>query len=72
VKKRLSFKEQHEYEQLEKDIAQLEQRKATLMEQLHADSTTHEDLMKWSQELEQIQATLDKKSDRWLELSEYA
>ncbi len=70
AKKKLSFKEKKEFEDLEQAIDQLEKNKAEIIEKLNAGSSQHEDLLKWSQELEQIQSSLDQKSDRWLELSE--
>jgi ABC transport system ATP-binding/permease protein len=71
-KKKLSFKEQKEFEQLEKDIEQLEQRKSELVRQMHSGTASHEDLMKWSKELEQVESMMDEKTNRWLELSEHA
>lgn len=71
VKKKLSFKEQREFEALGQEIEILESRKATLLGQLNTGSADHEDLVKWANELETVQHELDEKSDRWLELSEY-
>lgn len=70
AKKKLSFKEKQEFRDLEQAIDQLEKKKAEIIEKMNAGSSQHEDLLKWSQELEQIQSSLDQKSDRWLELSE--
>jgi ATP-binding cassette subfamily F protein uup len=70
VKKKLSFKEKAEFEQLEKDIAKLEKEKATLTEQLSSGGGSSDDMMKWSERIGLVIAELDEKSLRWLELSE--
>lgn len=69
-KKKLSFKEKLEYEQLEKEIANLEAEKLKITALLNAGSDNHEDIMKWSEQIGTIIAKLDDKSFRWLELSE--
>ena len=68
VKKKLSFKEKAEFEQLEKDIAKLEKEKATLSEQLSSGGNA-DDITKWSERIGLVIAELDEKSMRWLELS---
>ncbi|MCU0446849.1 MAG: ABC-F family ATP-binding cassette domain-containing protein [Microscillaceae bacterium] len=70
TKKKLSFKEQKEYETLETEIANLENRKMLITNELSGD-LHHEDLLKKSQELEQIIQQIDEKTMRWLELAEY-
>jgi ATP-binding cassette subfamily F protein uup len=70
-KKKLSFKEKQEYERLEAEIDGLETRKKELVGKLNAGSAKHEELTGWAREIEQIEADIDKKSDRWLELGEY-
>lgn len=69
-KKKLSFKEKFEFEQLEKDIATLEAEKMKTTELLNAGSDKHEDIIEWSSKIEKIISELDEKSLRWLELSE--
>ena len=69
-KKRLSFKEQREYETLEKEIAELEQRKAEVLGQLNLGGH-HEQLTTLARELEDLDKRISEKSDRWLELAEY-
>lgn len=69
AKKKLSFKEKAEFDQLEKDIAKLEKEKATLTEQLSSGGNA-EDIVKWSERIGFVIAELDEKSLRWLELSE--
>ncbi|MGZ4048032.1 MAG: ABC-F family ATP-binding cassette domain-containing protein, partial [Bacteroidia bacterium] len=70
TKKKLSYKEKLEFEQLEKDIAKLEEEKAKITDLLNAGSNNHEDAVKWSSEIGAIISKLDEKSLRWLELSE--
>jgi ATP-binding cassette subfamily F protein uup len=69
-KKRLSFKEQREYETLETEIDALEQRKAEVVELLNGGGH-HEQLTAWANEIEQIDEQISIKSDRWLQLAEY-
>ncbi len=70
-KKRLSFKEQREYESLEADIAALEQRKTDVVTLLNGGGH-HEQLTAWANEIEAIDAQVAQKSDRWLALAELA
>lgn len=70
-KTRLGYMEKREFEQLTKDIEQLEARQAELSKLLVGGETDYEKIMAWSQELEDIQSALDEKEMRWLELSEY-
>lgn len=68
-RKKLSFKEQREFEQLEKDIPKLEKEKAKLIDKMNIE-TDHEKLMDISNKIEIITQELDEKELRWLELSE--
>ena len=69
VKKKLSFKEQKEYDDLGKAIEQLEAKKEALTEQLNGGGS-YEDLAKWAKEIEKLTDELDEKELRWLEISE--
>lgn len=69
-KRKLSYKEQHEYDNIEKEIELLEKNISEKTELLNK-STEHETLSEISKEIENLQQLLDKKSDRWIELSEY-
>ncbi|GGH53870.1 ABC transporter ATP-binding protein [Dyadobacter endophyticus] len=71
AKRKLSYKEQKEMEQLEADIAKLEQTKAKLVESLN-NGGSHEELAKWSKQIEEINESQADKELRWLELSENA
>jgi ATP-binding cassette subfamily F protein uup len=69
-KKKLNYKEKLEFEQLEKDIAKLEEEKLKITNLLNTGSDNHEDAVKWSAEIGKIISELDEKSFRWMELSE--
>ena len=71
AKRKLSYKEQKEMEQLEADIAKLEVTKTQLVENLNKGGS-HEDLAKWSKQIEEINDSQAEKEMRWLELSENA
>ena len=70
VKRKLSYKEQQELEQLNNEIPALEQQKAALINKLNAGSDNHEELLEWGKNIEQLTTLLDEKGMRWLELSE--
>lgn len=72
AKRKLSFKEKKEFEELEAEIAQLETQKGGLIAQLNSGSGSHENLTAWANQIEQITALLEEKEMRWLELSEWA
>ncbi|HPF51419.1 MAG TPA: ABC-F family ATP-binding cassette domain-containing protein [Draconibacterium sp.] len=69
-KKKLSFNEKREFEQLGKEIPKLEQQIETLENLLNSGELPHEELYAKSLELEKIKTLLDEKEFRWLELSE--
>ena len=70
TKRRLTFKEKREYEQLEKDIEALEQEKKTIEEALSSGTLSVEDITTMSIRLPKLNNELDEKSMRWLELAE--
>jgi ATP-binding cassette subfamily F protein uup len=69
IKKKLSFKEQKEYDDLGKAIEHLEAKKEALTEQLNGGGS-YEDLANWAKEIEKLTNELDEKELRWLEISE--
>ena len=69
-RRRLSYKEKREMEQLEKDIAALEDEKKKIEEALCGGTTEVDEITAMSKRLPQINEELDEKSMRWLELSE--
>lgn len=70
AKRKPSFKEKQEYEQLQEQIASLEKRKAELTGLMSSGVTEHTQLTAWSQELETINSDIDLKTERWLVLAE--
>ena len=69
-RRRMSFKEKREFEQLEKEIAALEQEQHQLEEALCSGTLSVEELTEKSKRLPLLKDELDEKSMRWLELSE--
>jgi len=70
LKKKLSFKEKHELDQLSSQIELLEKEKSDLEASLSSGALSAEELIKGSHRISGIIALLDQKTDRWLELSE--
>ena len=69
-KRKLSYKEQRELEQLEKDIEALEAEKAALEEALSSGTLSVEKLTEASTRIGVVIDELDEKGMRWLELSD--
>lgn len=69
-KRKLSFKEQRELEEIERDLASLGEERAALEAELSAGEADYGRLTEISQRIEQIIAFIDEKEMRWLELSE--
>ena len=69
-KRRLSFKEKRELEELEKQMPQLEEEKAQLEALLSGGATNPDDIAKASARYKEVQDLLDEAEMRWLELSE--
>ena len=69
-RRRLSYKEKREFEQLEKEIAALEEEQKTIEEELCSGALSVEELTEKSKRLPILKEELDEKSMRWLELSE--
>ena len=69
-KRKLSFKEQRELEELERDLASLAEERAQLEAELNAGTADYARLTEISSRIEEIIAITDLKELRWLELSE--
>lgn len=69
-KKKLSYKEKREFEQLEQEIAALEEEQRQLEEALCSGTLSVDELTEKSKRLPLLKDELDEKSMRWLELSE--
>ncbi len=68
---KLTFKEKFEFDQLEKEIPELEIKKKELETKLASGLTDHIELEKTTAELGKVISDLDNKGMRWLELSEF-
>lgn len=71
-KRKLTYKEQQEFKSLEKDLEKLEEEKELLTQKLSDPTLASEELMEAGEKLGKVVSELDDKTDRWLELSEYA
>lgn len=71
-KRKLSFKEKREYEELTDKIAQLEEEKQQLEEELCSGNLSVDELTEKSKRLPILKEELDKLELRWLELAELA
>ena len=71
-KKKLTYKEQKELEQIEKDLEALAAEKAALEDSLSSGNMEFEALQKASERIAKIIELTDEKEMRWLELSENA
>ena len=69
-KRKMSYKEKREFEQLERDIVALEAEQHALEEALCSGSLSVDELTEKSKRLPLLKDELDEKSMRWLELSE--
>ncbi len=71
-KKRLSYNEQREFDQLEKEMPLLEAMKAELNQKLMSGDLGHEEMREVADELGKLTDDLNVKTERWLELAERA
>ncbi|MDO5486999.1 MAG: ABC-F family ATP-binding cassette domain-containing protein [Rikenellaceae bacterium] len=69
-RRKLSYKEQRELEQLEQEIPQLEQERKSLEESLSSGALTHEELTAAAARIGELIEMIGEKEMRWLELSE--
>ena len=69
-RRRLSFKEKKELEQLETEIAALEEEKKSIETALCSGTLSVDELTEKSKRLPEVNDLLDEKTLRWLELSE--
>lgn len=70
TKRKLTYKEKIEFEQLENDIAALEAEQAEIEQSLSSGDLSVEEFTEKSKRLPVLKDELDEKSMRWLELSE--
>ena len=72
AKLKFSFKEQREYETIDQEIADLEERMGKLEEEILANATNSAKLNGLMAEKEEAEAALEAKMDRWVYLTELA
>jgi ABC transport system ATP-binding/permease protein len=70
VKKKPSFKDKREFELLEKEIAELEEKKKILIQKLSSGTLPFDELNDLSKQISAATRQLEEKELRWLELSE--
>ncbi len=71
-KRKLTYKEQQEFNALEGELEQLEEEKLKLTEILSDPAADSDALIDAGQRLSEIVSSIEEKTDRWLELSEFA
>lgn len=72
-RRKLSSKERREYENLEKEIAKLEEKKQQLEAELYqASSTSVSRVQELHQQVESLAIEIDRATERWMELAEIA
>ena len=69
-KRAASYKEKKEYKQLEEEIHQLEQEKASIEDKMNQGELDNQQMVEQSERLGKIMDLMDQKMDRYLELSE--
>jgi ATP-binding cassette subfamily F protein uup len=68
--RKLSFKEQKEWESIESYIAELERKQADLRAQIESSGSDYMELQRLAAEEQDVSAQLDQAMTRWAELSE--
>ena len=70
VKKKLSYKEQKEFESLDAEIPTLESRKSELENVMGSGTVSGDEIVKATAEYNALCSELDEKYQRWTELAE--
>ncbi|HTE30354.1 MAG TPA: ABC-F family ATP-binding cassette domain-containing protein [Chryseolinea sp.] len=71
-RRKLSFKEKQEFENLQMEIDRLEKDKEAITLLLAGGSDDHRQLLEWSEKVRKLVTLVEEKTLRWLELSELA
>lgn len=71
-RRKMTYKEKMEFEQLSKDIEQLEAEQKQIEDALCSGTLTVEQITELSRRLPEVKEALDEKGMRWLELSEFS
>jgi ATP-binding cassette subfamily F protein uup len=69
-KKKMTFKEKHEFEKLEKEMPVLEAEKVKLTDQMSNENLNYDQITTLADALTKVTQTLEEMELRWLELSE--
>ncbi|MEN9977351.1 MAG: hypothetical protein RIR36_1511, partial [Bacteroidota bacterium] len=72
AKKKMTFKEKHEFEKLEKEMPALEKEKEKLTTALSDETLNYDQITAFADALTKVTQTLEEMELRWLELSEMA
>ena len=72
TKRKLTFKERKEYEALEPEIMALEEEKSVLEQEMSSGMLDTNTLLAKSQRIQVVMELIDEKTNRWVELSEFA
>ena len=72
TKRKLTFKERKEYESLEPEIMALEEEKSILEQEMSSGTLDTGTLLAKSQRIQVVMELIDEKTNRWVELSEFA
>ena len=71
-KRKLTFKERKEYESLEMEIMELEEEKSAIEQEMCSGTLDNDTLLKKSRRIQEVINLIDTKTERWMELSEFA
>ena len=71
-KRKLTFKERNEYESLEMEIMELEEEKSAIEQEMCSGTLDNDTLLKKSRRIQEVINLIDTKTERWMELSEFA
>jgi len=70
--RKLTYKEKEEFKKIEKDLEVLETEKATIVEQLSSGNLNNKAVYDFGIKLGKIQEDIESKTERWVELAEFA
>ena len=72
TKRKLTFKERKEYDSLEEEIMLLEEEKNALEQEMSSGVLDNNTLMAKAERIQVVMELIDRKTNRWIELSEFA
>ena len=65
-----TFKDKKEFEEISANLEQLTSKKESFIQKINQGTEDHEELLKWSLEIEGLDKKIEELEMRWLELSE--